>query len=242
MTLSAKHEKLLKDVYYGDSMLMGRDKLYHYLVSEHPNDHPTRNEVMTWLKSQQIHQIHVRAPQRIPTKSVIVQKPLRYFQLDLTGPFARDRGFKWILGIVDVSTKMLYTAALKNKSSDNVGRALQRIITENDLNIAVIQSDGGGEFQGPEMQELYNKYSIRHITSKPAAPWTNGCFERAWGTLKQMLYKHQSINSWDNWVNILPILTENYNKSYHRSIKCAPLEAVKLPKKVLLERLRNSSS
>lgn len=115
---------------------------------------------MSWLKAQKIHQIHVRAPQRLPTKPVIVQKPLLYFQLDLTGPFSRDRGFKWIMGIVDVSTKMLYTAALKNKTSDNVARALQRIISENNLNNRVIQSDNGGEFQGPEILELFNKYSV----------------------------------------------------------------------------------
>ena len=36
-------------------------------------------------------------------------------------------------------------------------------------------------------------------------------------------------------------MTENYNKSYHRSIKCSPLEAVNLPPKVLLERLKDSS-
>ena len=60
-------------------------------------------------------------------------------------------------------------------------------------------------------------------------------------TIKQMLYKHQSIHSWANWLSILPKLTENYNKSYHQSIKCSPLEAVKLPQKVLLERLRDAS-
>lgn len=154
MTLSAKHEKILKEIYYRDSMLMGRDKLYYYLVSKNPNDHPSRNEVMAWLKAQKVHQLHVRAPPRQPTKAVIVQNPLRYFQLDLTGPFPRNRGFRWIMGIIDVATKLLYTAGLKNKTSDNVARALQRIITENDLNITVIQSDGGGEFQGQEMQEI----------------------------------------------------------------------------------------
>ena len=43
---------------------------------------------------------------------------------------------------------------MKSKSSHNVACALQRIITENDLNITVFQSVNGGEFQGPEMQEL----------------------------------------------------------------------------------------
>lgn len=55
MTLPAKNEKLLNDVYYNEYMLVGRDNLYHYLVSKTPDDHPTRNEVMSWLKAQKVY-------------------------------------------------------------------------------------------------------------------------------------------------------------------------------------------
>jgi hypothetical protein len=241
-TISEKHEELLRNLYYGQSLLVGRDKLYRFVKENHPHDHPSRNSIMLWLEMQKIHQLHVRPPPKLPTKSVIVQKKLKYWQIDLTGPFPRDRGYNWIFGMIDVNSKYLYTAPLKNKTSKSVTHSLQSIILDNQLSISVIQTDGGGEFAGHEMEDLYTKYGIKHVISKAASPWSNGVIERVWGTLKQMLYKHQSINNCENWVRILPTLTMNYNQTYHRSIECTPIEALNLPPKVILKRLQDSSS
>jgi hypothetical protein len=102
MIISTQHNRMLSDAWYKDSMLVGRDKLFRYLTEKYPDNHPTRMQVMEWLKMQRVHQIHVRAPPRMPTKSVIVKNKSRYMQLDLTGPFTRDRGFTWIMGLIDV--------------------------------------------------------------------------------------------------------------------------------------------
>ena len=193
---------------------------------------------MNWLKDQKIWQLHTRPPARLPTKSVTVSKPMRYFQIDLTGPLIRDRGFHYILGIIDVHTKFLYTAALKNKSSSHVANALKKIINEYQLNISVIQSDNGLEFTGTEFQQLLREKAIKHITSKPHSPWTNGCIERVWGILKQMLYKYQTVVGDERWVNILPILTKNYNQTLHRTIAVSPEEAATLPAGVIALRLK----
>lgn len=125
----------------------------------------------------------------------------------------------------------MFTSPLKSKSAANVAKSLETIILANNLHISVCQSDGGTEFLA-EVQDLFEKYGIKHITSKPASPWTNGCIERVWGTIKQMLYKYQSITGRENWVAILPKLTESYNNTYHRSIGKSPTEAFQSPSKV----------
>ena len=63
-------------------ILAGRKKpalvismLFHYVQKEYPNDHPTRQQVMQWLKEQKVHQIHSRPTPRLPTKSVVVLNP-----------------------------------------------------------------------------------------------------------------------------------------------------------------------
>lgn len=237
-SLSTEHEALLKSVYYTQAVLVGRDRLYSYLAKMYPEDHPSRRQVMNWLKDQKIWQLHTRPPARLPTKSVTVSKPMKYFQIDLTGPLIRDKGFHYILGIIDVHTKLLHTAPLKNKSSFQVANALEKIINEHCLNISVIQSDNGLEFTGSEFQQLLREKGIKHITSKPHSPWTNGCIERVWGILKQMLYKYQTAVGDERWVNILPILTKNYNRTLHRTIAASPEEAGNLPSGVVALRLK----
>lgn len=104
-TISSKYENMLKNTYYSDLILGGRDKLYQYLANKYPGDHPTREQVMQWLKNQKIHQIHQRAPPRVSTKSLLVRKPRKYWQLDLCGTFSTDKSYKYIVGIIDVNTK-----------------------------------------------------------------------------------------------------------------------------------------
>ncbi len=64
-TISRKHAKLLQKLYYNEAMYLGRDRLFHYVTKESPNDHPMRQQVMQWLKEQKVHQIHTRPPPRL---------------------------------------------------------------------------------------------------------------------------------------------------------------------------------
>jgi hypothetical protein len=223
--LSTEHEQLLKKIYYDQSMFLGRDKLYDYVASKYPDDHPSRRAVMEWLKNQTVHQLHFRPPPRLPTKSVVSSKPLRYFQVDLTGPLPRNQGYSYIFGMIDVHSKMLYAAPLKTKTSAETARILEEIIQSNDLHIRVIQHDSGSEFLR-EFQTLLRSLNIKQVTSQPHSPWTNGNIERVWGTLKQMLFKYQTVvGSNSVWVDILPKLVSNYNNAVHSATGISPVEA-----------------
>ena len=84
-SISKKHEKLLQQIYYNEAMYFGRDRLFHYLKDNYPDEHPTRRQLMQWMKQQKVHQIHTRpSGPRLPTKSVVVSIPKRYYQCDLT--------------------------------------------------------------------------------------------------------------------------------------------------------------
>ncbi len=149
-SISKKHAKLLQQIYYNEAMYLGRDRLFHYVQDQYPNDHPTRQQVMQWLKEQKVHQIHTRPVPRLSTKPVVVSKSKSYYQCDLTGPLPRDFGYNYIFGLIDVATKELFTAPLKTKTALEISKVLEGVIDENDLQISVIQSDNGSEFSGEE--------------------------------------------------------------------------------------------
>ena len=239
-SISKKHAKLLQQIYYNEAMYLGRDRLFHYVQEQYPYDHPTRQQVMQWLKEQKVHQIHTRPVPRLPTKSVVVSKPKRYYQIDLTGPLPRDSGYNYIFGLIDVATKELFTSPLKNKTAHETSEALEKIIEDNNLKISVIQSDNGSEFSG-EFSAFAKGKRIKQIFSQASSPWTNGNIERSWGTLKQMLYRYQTATGTKAWVKILPTLTDNYNRTIHRSIGTTPEDAAELPRAELKRRLQINS-
>jgi hypothetical protein len=189
---------------------------------------------MQWLKTQQVYQLHLRPPPRVPTKSITISKPNKYFQADLTGPLPRDQGYNYVFAIIDVNSKMLYTRPLKTKSAAEVASALEDIADTNNLTISVIQSDNGKEFHG-EFKELLLKSGIKQIFSQTASPWTNGVIERSHGTWKQMMYKYWSMSKTRKWKAILPILTRNYNNTIHRSLQMTPSKAAAVPPGALVK-------
>ena len=207
MQLSKRQQEILKTVYYGNHFLFGRDKLYQYCREKYPKEYPTRREVMEWLRAQKVWQLHHQPPPRRSTQSLIVQKVGRYYSADLTGPLPRDNSYNYIFGIVDVTTKMLYTAPLKGLTALEAKNALQRIIHDNDLDVSVLQTDNGTHFLGDFHDYLESK-RIKHIFSAPGKPWTNQ-IERVWGTLKQSIYKYWTMTNSKKWVKILPTLTTN---------------------------------
>lgn len=56
----------------------------------------------------------------------------------ITGPLSRDSRYNYIFGLIDVATKELSTAPLRNKTAAETAEVLEQIIEDNELEIAVI--------------------------------------------------------------------------------------------------------
>jgi DNA repair exonuclease SbcCD ATPase subunit len=64
MHLTKRKQDILKTVYYKNHFLFGRDKLYQFIRERYPTEYPTRREVMDWLRTQKVWQLHNRPPPR----------------------------------------------------------------------------------------------------------------------------------------------------------------------------------
>jgi hypothetical protein len=112
---------------------------------------------MEWLKIQKVWHLYHQPPPRRATQSLIVKKVGRYYSADLTGPLPRDKSYNYIFGIVDVTTKMLYTAPLKGLAALEAKNALEKIVTNNDLDVSVLPTDNGTHFLGDFHEYLESK-------------------------------------------------------------------------------------
>ena len=99
-----------------------------------------------------------------------------------------NRGFAWLLGIIDAFSKFVRVVPLKNKSASTVEKALRKIFEQGTPTL--ILSDNGGEWKNGRVQTLFKDYSIKHILTSSYTPQQNGGIERWNRTYKNILFKY----------------------------------------------------
>ena len=68
--------------------------------------------------------------------------------LDMEKYSKHNKGYKWILIVIDIFTRQVYAKAMKNKTAEETKKALSEIIKDAPKIPVVIQSDDGSEFKG----------------------------------------------------------------------------------------------
>ena len=115
--LSKLHAKLLQKLYYEELFLFGRDKIYKYLM-ENYEDHPSRREVMQWLKDQKVWQLQYQALDEIQMqqRSVLLGPAERALQ-NLNSKLNRQ-GRQFAKQLTSKLAKPVYYALYRGTSSD----------------------------------------------------------------------------------------------------------------------------
>ncbi|XP_064463655.1 uncharacterized protein K02A2.6-like [Ornithodoros turicata] len=105
--------------------------------------------------------------------------------MDLAGPI---HGQSYLV-VVDAVTKWLEVRPVSTATSSTLIDALRAIFATFGLPQLVV-SDNGTAFVSSEMKSFFSRNGIRHVTSAPYHPATNGQAERMVQELKRALKKH----------------------------------------------------
>ncbi len=87
-----------------------------------------------------------------------------------------------------------------------------------------IRSDKGTEFANRDVKQLLKKEGVGYFVTQNIVKASYA--ERAIKTIKSRIVHYMTRKQTHRWIDILPKITESYNKTYHRSIKRTP-ESVK---------------
>jgi transposase InsO family protein len=220
---------LLNDLYYTKKNLVARDKLHKLAKEENPKI--TRKYVEYWLRQQKTYQLTKQKRARSTVQSLIPTDVNKIHGMDLIifENYADDnKGYKYILTIIDLFSKKAWAIPLKNKTADTLVKKYKKLLDgKHYTQPSSILSDNGTEFKNEKMAKLENDYSIRHLFAIAGRPESNGVVERFNYTLKKMIYRNFHVQKNKNWVDSLKQLVDNYNGQYHKSIKMPPDEAIK---------------
>lgn len=139
---------------------------------------------------------------------------------------AKGKGWEYLHVAIDDCTRMAYCAILPDETSDSsIGFAKQAkaFFERHGMTIKRIMTDNGVGYKKRYRRTL-KSLQIKHITTKPYTPQTNGKAERFIRTcLNEWAYAYIYDHSKDR-TNALKLFVDHYNlHRYHHAINSTPI-------------------
>jgi hypothetical protein len=132
-----------------------------------------------------------------------------------------NQGVCYVLLVIDVLSKYVWLKCLKNKSAECVTKAFELVLNSSNRQPVSLQVDKGLEFCNSSLKKLFQARSIKMFSTENNDIKASVA-ERAIRTIKTKLWRYFTHNNTKMYTNILQELADNYNASYHTTLKCAP--------------------
>ena len=122
--------------------------------------------------------------------------------------------------IIDCFSKKVWAEPLKSKRGDEVASKIKTVFENMKYPVQTVIFDEGLEFKNNHVKKLFLQYGIHSysiLTEKKA-----GAVERVNRTIKSIIWKYFTDKNTQKWIEVLPNIINNYNSTYHRTIKMSP--------------------
>ena len=149
----------------------------------------------------------------------------------------QNKGYKYILILIDCFTKMIYCRPMKQKSKEWTADAFESIFKEFDTFPINLITDGGLEFFNSNVQKVFQSYGINHFAYKTRTKWKASIVERAIRTIKSRLERIFFKQKTNRWINVLNDVIQNYNLTPHSAHGLPPLEVNDENKDIVFKRM-----
>lgn len=179
-------------------------------------------KVKHWAEKQLAYTLHKPVRLHFKRNPILVSAIDEIWQADLadlSNLSKENRGYKYLLTVIDIFSKFAFTVALKNKSATSVKKAFEDIFAQG-RKPQKIHTDKGGEFLGKQIQDYFKKEGIHHYVTQSQTKAF--CVERYNRTLKTRMFRAFTAKNTLNYVDMLQDLVDGYNHSKHRTIGMPP--------------------
>jgi hypothetical protein len=147
---------------------LGRDRIFKFVVKEHPEVGLSRRQVNRILQSFELVQVMNPKKKTTDIKKQIQKRPMALVELDLVDMSNQaSKGYTWLMNCIDTFSKYAWSIPLKDKSEATVIQGFKKMLAKMKENAGVlpstILSDNGSEFINSGMQKVFKDNNIRHI-------------------------------------------------------------------------------
>ena len=134
-----------------------------------------------------------------------------------------NRGYRYVLVIIDNFSKFGWTVPLKNKNAQTIKDSFENILISSKRKPNLIETDRGKEFYNNIFQEFLNKNNIKLYSRNSS--YGAVFAERFNRTIRDLLKRPVFEKGDGNWIDVLPKITKQYNNRIHSSTKLSPKDA-----------------
>ena len=226
---------VLGKIYYNTGSpggFAGVQRLYDVAKAHLPD--LTISDVKKWLLSQEAYGIHFPFRQSYP-RSRVISAGIDYLWemdlMDMQKVAVHNDGYKYVLLVIDVFSRYIWTAPVRFKTGVNVVSILSGIVHKTHRRPKYLRSDRGVEFVNRSMKQWCQKNGVTPIFT--ASEVKAALAERAIKTVKGRLYRYMNTFDKERYINVLPLVTKAYNNTVHSSTGMAPIEVSKANEKKL---------
>ena len=155
---------------------------------------------------------------------IVAYRPLSLIQMDIFDmrKFTRsNRGYKYILCIIDVFTRKVWTYAMKKKDNDNVQESFKKFLQQSGIQNntpTILMSDNDSTFINKSFQEILEKNKIIHQPNIIDDHHALGLIDRFARTIKTIFTRLFVQTKSDNWIDHIDEIVANYNNNGHTAI------------------------
>jgi len=185
----------------------------------------TKKEIDDFLVSRvEQQQTTIQSNRKKLLGKIVAYRPLSLIQMDIFDMqnYTRtNKGYKYILCIIDVFTRKVWTYAMKKKDNDNVQESfkkfLQQIGIQNNTP-TILMSDNDSTFINKSFQEILEKNKIIHQPNIIDDHHALGLIDRFARTIKTIFTRLFVQTKSDNWIDHIDEIVGNYNNNGHTAI------------------------
>ena len=133
-----------------------------------------------------------------------------------------NKGIGYLLCVIDLFSKYACVVPLKDKKGVIIVNTFQKILKESNRKPNKIWVDQSSEFYNKSSKKMLQENNIKmysiHNDEKSVVA------ERFIRTLKNKIYKHMTAVSKNVYFDVLDDIVDEYNNSYHKTIKMKPID------------------
>ena len=227
--LSDDDYRYLWNLYYNSESPVGysnADRIWKYIKQTGDRD-LSKKDIKKWLSSQDTYTLHRPARKKFLRPKVI--SFYQNFQWDsdtanMVKFEKKNNGYKYFAVFIDIFTRYLYTEPLKSLQGDEMVEAMKSTFAKAKAQPLNMRTDKGSEYKNRYVKKFLKDSGVNHIFTNFE---TNANYtERVIKTIKLKIFKYLTYKEGESWVSELEKITKGYNKSFHRSLKMSPLEAL----------------
>ena len=186
----------------------------------------SREAVTNFLKQIYLVKKVITTPYKPIIQSFRPTFPFEYWQMDLINLSKitkSNKGYSWILVIVDIFSKFIYLFPLQDNSSISIRNVLQRLFLSGDIP-SKLGSDNELAFRSTDVKKLLDHFGVIRILGKPHSPQTQGFVENKNKQIKKSISVYLSKYKTNVYYDMLDSIAFAINNLKHSVTNLSPME------------------